>query len=90
VNQEHVHTPTSEQQAELRDRVESWLVSVSQNNNEWKFHIPNGDGRAVCQTAREMSVGALEEKPVGVYPRGWRPVCAYCWTVYDRGDRGAE
>jgi len=84
-----VHAPTDSQQAELRDRVDAWLVPMNMCNNDWKFHIPGGDGHAVCEGTRGMTLPSLEEKDVGVYPRGWRPVCAYCWTAYEE-DESAE
>jgi len=89
MNMREVHAPSDEQQRELRDRLGAWLVPRNMNNNDWKFHIPGEDGCAVCEGVREMSLSSLELKDVSAYPRGWRGVCAYCWTAYEE-DESAE
>jgi len=68
--------------AVVRDEFETIVLAQGcQSASDQHLHLPSeGDEPKLCQNPSEHG---WRQKPVEVYPPGFRPICPYCWYIFN-------
>lgn len=79
MNMENVATVTDTLEDQIRESIDTFVVSSKGGNADAKLHIPNGNG-PLCKTkTREKE---WTTKSTAVYPKGHKDICQYCATEF--------
>lgn len=67
---------TENEEREMRDEIDHWLVSTVVYTQPKMLHLPDSDGETpLCE---DYDPDGFAEKDLAVYPVGYRDVCTQC------------
>lgn len=85
MNMKEVTGASESEESSLREEYSSWVVSIGSTTGK-TLHVPDHAGCAACVSYRGQRLGKTAVKPIGAYPTGYWDVCAYCVSLWRRGD----
>jgi hypothetical protein len=93
MNSHDLLTVTDGLESRIRADITEWLVVSNASSSHVVLHLPTDDGPLCGRTVAKRNPGSMTDvkyrqwkrKPVDVYPPGYKPICQYCATKWERG-----